>query len=197
MHVLANLPSIGGDFFHQRARHVDIRVLGHQKGRFYARLEVAIGQRQLKLVLEIGEDPQPTNDDSSTQFSAETDEQPLKRAGFDVREVPRRGTEQLQTLVDGKQAGRRFLWVEPDRERDPFIEARGPLYDRGMAERDGVEASRVDRVPVVHGAAGRAFRRGLVVFTHSAFMPMDRRGAQERVDRLRLGHAKGLGLPWR
>src|SRR5215212_11705796 len=107
--------------------------------------------RELELVLEVRNRAQPAHDDTGILGAGVIYGQPGKTVNADIRLRRHRYdlAGQPDTLLGGKERSRLLLSLV-DRNDDLIEQPRGAASDVDMAQRNGIEAPRVDRASRVH-----------------------------------------------
>ena len=103
------------DFLDEPRADVGVGFGRHHEHRLDLRVEAAVHQRHLHLVLEVGDGAQAADDDAGALASSVVDEQAVEGVHFDVGDPAEHVARDLDPLGDGEE--RRLLEVDRARRR--------------------------------------------------------------------------------
>ncbi len=116
--------------------------MGHEKECLDLRLQLAVHQRHLELVLKVGYGPQPPDNGLGLLPAGEIDEQPLEMNHADIRHGPDHFADQRDALLIREEAGLGF--IDGNGHNDLVKKPGSPMDDIKVPVGDGVKTAGID-----------------------------------------------------
>src|SRR5687767_456372 len=150
-HEAAHVAAKAEDLFDQPRAEIGVLFRRHHEDRLERRLEMAVHQRHLKLVLEVRHRAQPADERAGTAAPRILDQQPLEGVDLDVRVFTEYAADDLDALAGGEQ--RLLVRVDEHGDQHALEQLRAAQHDVDVPVGQRIEGSRKDGEAAVRGAS--------------------------------------------